>query len=174
MKPPVSGIVIFLKTAGTEGKTGHSSIWTVVRNGPCYGIAGAAVRAVDKGIEVSPVGRIKQFPKAIIADRYIRRYQGKGQVARLIHAFFDGKIGVAMDRKRDYRDIGNLRERWGFVLKTADELRDAGSLHVNEYPFARVGHLSLEVEGPGKVEDERPEAHSLHDTFNYDLSPLSH
>jgi hypothetical protein len=174
MKSSVPRIMIFPEAVRAHDKTRHSSVRPIIGDGSRYGISRAAVRAVDKGIEVSSVSRIEQFVQAVIADRDIGRDQGKRQTAGLVHTGVYGKIGITVKGKRNEGNIGNPRERWGFASKSLHELRDMIALHVDEHSLARVGHISLEVEGISKVEDVGPEADALYDAFDYDLSPLSH
>src|SRR3990170_5281038 len=87
MKSPVPWIMIFPEAFGTHHEACHGSVRTVVGNGPRYGISGAAVRAVDEGIAVSPVVGIKHFPQTVVADRDIRRNQGERLFPARVRAF---------------------------------------------------------------------------------------
>src|SRR4030042_2434349 len=73
VKSPVFRIVIFSFTIRTQLKYGHGGVRPVVRNGPCDRISGSAVCTVNKGVEVSSVISVKEFPETVLTYRHIRR-----------------------------------------------------------------------------------------------------
>jgi len=86
----------------------------------------------------------------------------------------NGEIGITVNREWGYGDINDLRQGGRFAPKTPHELGKQFAFYINEHPFAAIGHISLEVEGSGEVEDKGPEADALHYAFDYDLSPANH
>jgi hypothetical protein len=77
-------------------------------------------------------------------------------------------------RKGGYGYIGDAGKRRGLGPEPFDKLGKPLSFDFDQDPLARVGHVAAEVEGPGKVINERPEPHALNDAPDYDLSPRSH
>ena len=68
MKAAVSGVMVFRSAIGAEHKASHAGVGTVIRDGFDDGEARTAIRAVDKGVTVAPIGGVKKFAPAIWAD----------------------------------------------------------------------------------------------------------
>src|SRR3990172_10024453 len=111
VESPVFWVFIFRQTFRAHGEACHGSIRPVVRNRPCYGIAGAAVRTIDEGIEEPPVAGIKQLLQTVLADRDVGRNKREQPRLRAVRAFVYGEIRISFVRKRGYGEIGDQGER---------------------------------------------------------------
>jgi len=72
MKPPVKRILVLLPAPLTHGEGCHARLFPVIGNILDDGVTGAAVRAVDKGVAISPVKGIVHLPQAVVADAHVR------------------------------------------------------------------------------------------------------
>ncbi len=76
MKAPIERIMVFTITVIAHGKDSHGGLWPVVRYIVNYGVPRTTIGAVDKGVQVSPVLLVKEFPEAIGAGCCVGRYEG--------------------------------------------------------------------------------------------------
>ena len=76
MKAAVGGVVILGLAGGAHVKARHRSLGSIVGNAAGDGVARAAVGAVEEGIPVTTVGRVKEFAHAVGASGCIRRDAG--------------------------------------------------------------------------------------------------
>ena len=73
MKAPAGRIVVLRQAMGAHLKMPHCRAGTVIRHPLDQTVAGPAIRAIDKGISVTPVTGIVQFLGALTTGSEIRR-----------------------------------------------------------------------------------------------------
>ncbi len=93
MEPPIGRIFIFLPACGTERKSLHRGSSPIVRTAGDNRQSRPAMRAVQKRVAISPVGRIEQFVQAIATSGHVRGNQHS--TFRIEFAGFDPKLPVA-------------------------------------------------------------------------------
>jgi len=68
VKAPINWVGVFCGTVGAKRKASHAGVGAVIRDGFDDGEARTAIRAVDKGVAVAPIGGVEELPLAIWAD----------------------------------------------------------------------------------------------------------
>jgi hypothetical protein len=76
METPVEGIIVFLLALGTHNKLPHSGLIPIVGKISDDGETGATVCAIDEGIKIASIGRIKKFFETFWAGGDIGRDLG--------------------------------------------------------------------------------------------------
>jgi len=92
----------------------------------------------------------------------------------MIEALPYGEFSVTVEGEGRYRELGDLRKRRSLISQPIDKLGQTRSLYVDKYSFARIGHIPLQVQRFGKVEDVGTETDALDNAFDYDLSSRNH
>jgi hypothetical protein len=105
---------------------------------------------------------------AVFADRDIGRDEGKRRIGGRVCALTNDKFKISVIRKGGYGYIGDAGKRRCLGPESFGKLGKPLSFDFDQDPLARVGHVAPEVEGPGKVVDERPEAHALNNAPDAD------
>jgi hypothetical protein len=90
MEAAVQGVFVLGLAAGAEGKVPHGGAGAVIGKVQEDGVPGAAVGAVDIGVEVPEALRVKELPEAFLADGQVRGDKGDGKA--LGGAFPDDEV----------------------------------------------------------------------------------
>ena len=134
--------------------------------------ARSAVGTVDKGVAIPAVGRILQFSKAVSADRDIRRDEGVSLILPLTAD--DGKGLEAFARNLPACNGFNHRKRRRLGRQigkeTADRLLLPFQLH--GHPGGGVPDRPFQPAFTHQAVDERPKAHPLYNSFDFDFCSL--
>src|SRR5210317_275720 len=75
METPVCGVPIFAFAVGTQRKSRHARIRTIVGQRFYQRIARTTLGAVDKRVGMAPVRRVLQFPLAVITHEVVGRHK---------------------------------------------------------------------------------------------------
>ena len=160
----VFGVVVFFGAAGAHGEVFHGGAAAVVGGGFLDGEAGAAVGAVDEGVEVAGVLWVVEFAGAVVAGGDVG---GDVDGALLVFAFDDlevvelgGASGEFFGAEGEDDGAGG-----GILLDGAEEIfaGGGGALGVDFDVGAFVGDGAVEAVAAGEVGDEGAEADALDD-----------
>ena len=128
----------------------------------------AAVRTVDKRMQITPIVRIEKLRLALVANGDVRRDEN-----RALHLFAVHNLKVVELSRGVHRfDFGlqhNGPLRRGvldLIFKSRDLFR--GALSENFHPGTAVAHLSADPEGFSISADRRPEPDALNDAVQPD------
>ena len=174
MEAPVAGIIILGAAVRAHQKGRHSCVRAVIRDGARNGIPGAALGAVDEGIEMAPVGWIKKFPQTGVAGRHIGRKKGEGSASRGVHALPDREFSVSRLREGHDLELVDPRERRRFERKPLKKSVETTAFDVDHDAVVGIDDIPLQAELCRKGVNIGPEAHALDNASDYDLSPLNH
>jgi hypothetical protein len=83
VEAPVRGILIFIPTPGAHGEGCHRGLRPVIGKVLDDGKARAAMRAIDKRIAVTTIGRVEQLTPAFLTESQVRRDRGADTVPRI-------------------------------------------------------------------------------------------
>ena len=173
MKAAVGGVVVLRLARVAHAEGGHRRPRPVVGNVTDNGEARPAVGAVDEGVEVTAVARVKELAQAVSADGDVRRNQRLASLGFL--AGQNAELTVTVRGKLRDADLSNARQGRRLAGKGSQETLDR---------FRRA--LDLDEDARGRVEDVtrkpalgrqpvnvRAEADALHQARDFD-SPASH
>lgn len=163
----VLGVVVFGGAAGAHGEGFHGGAAAVVGGGFLDGEAGAAVCAVDEGVEVAGVLGVVEFVGAVVAGGDVG---GDVDGALFALALYDlevveveGGFGELFGMEGEDDGAGG-----GILLEGAVEglAGGGGALGVDFDVGAFVGNGAADAVGTGEVGDEGAEADALDDAGN--------
>lgn len=171
MKTPVRRVCIFPCTILTQRKCRHAGAFAVIGQGFNDAEPGTAVGAIDKGIPIAPVARVKQLRQTVRTGGCIRQ-DGTRLIARL--RYLNDKtltdIGHTVGTQRLNVDMIN-RSQWREALQQS-LLKPAkvrlGAYQPHLYPCGRVEYLPPQAKGCSQVPDMGTKAHPLHSPLNDD------
>ncbi len=166
VEPPITGVVILLRTRRAERERPHRRVRTVVREAAGDREPWPAVGAIDERVAVAAIGRLVQLAQAIRAHGDVGR--DERATARACLALDDAEPARADhdDRLRLHRvDAGERRALGDQPSLERGHIRRV-ALDLDEHPVGVVADMAVEAEPCGQPVDVRPEAHALHDTTN--------
>ena len=168
----VFDVVIFFFTVRAHREGLHGSFRPVVGHVLDDRKARPAVGAVDKGIAISPVGRIAEFPKAVCADRDIRRDEGVPLILPLTAD--DGKGLKAFPRDLPACDGFDHRKRRRLSGQSCEEPADRLSLsfQLHGHPGGGVPNRPSQAVSTYQAVDERTKSYPLYNSFDFDFCSL--
>src|SRR6056297_443095 len=73
MEAPVGRVRVFLCAGGTQRKAGHGGVGAIVGERLDQRIAGTALCAIDEGVAITAIPRVREFPEAVIACEVVGR-----------------------------------------------------------------------------------------------------
>ncbi|MPM33510.1 hypothetical protein SDC9_80086 [bioreactor metagenome] len=161
MKAAVCRIVIFALAGCALDKLPHARVYTVIGNILHDGEPRTAVGAVDEGVAIAPVGGVKQFPPAVVAQRNIGRDQ-RAALASL--AGTDGEAALARYGDDAPFDGRNPGERRGVLLQRTQKFLavSGGSFNLQVDAEACVLYKSGKVVRRRLSKQKGTEADTLH------------
>jgi hypothetical protein len=160
MEATVAWVLVFSSALRAELKSAHRRVAPVVGDGADDREARPALRAVDEGIAVAPVGRVEQLVQALVA---------RGDVARdqcaTVHrqARQNRELPLAPQRLRLAAHPLDLRERRRLRLEGKGERVDSlcVTLDLHDDAGPVVQHEACEPVPHGQAVHERAEADPL-------------
>jgi hypothetical protein len=106
--------MIFPGALGTQGKGRHGGFVPVIGDILYDRVTGTAIGAVDKGIMITAVLRVLEFPEAVGTGGHIRR--NKGRAFFPVDALADLEFKVMGQWDRADLEVDNFSQRRGLVL----------------------------------------------------------
>ncbi|OQA96753.1 MAG: hypothetical protein BWY25_02215 [Chloroflexi bacterium ADurb.Bin222] len=162
VKAAVGGVFVLGTTGVAEREDAHGSIGPVVGDVRDEGEARPAIRAVDEGVAVAPVGRIEQLPQAIGTSRHVRRDEHETSCLRLRMADLERRVAIRGDRCRLQRS--DVRERGRLSAQPGEERRQRlrVGFGFDVHAAGVIQHPAAHAEPPRQVVHEGTETDPLH------------
>jgi hypothetical protein len=122
MESPVERVFIFGAAVRTEGKAGHGGMGSVIGDIVYDSKTRAAVCAIDEGVEVASVGRIKQLTKAFAAYCRIGGDVCISAARCAAGYYLKGKIAFRRNGRSAYP--GDCRQGWKIAFDVVQAVCD--------------------------------------------------
>src|SRR5579859_2399057 len=155
-----------------HGKGTHGGLVTIIGNILNDSKARAAVRTVHEGIQIPPIGRIKQFSQAIVAGGGIGRNQGA--TFRSCFTVENNKARFSAQRNTLCRESNNARERRRLFtqrpLKISQRL--AWAFDLDHDTRAIILDITGELPAHSLSIDKRTKTYALDNPLDDDTLPL--
>ncbi len=172
MEPAAGGIVVLGPAGGAHGKRCHGGERSVVGDAGDDGVARAAVGAVDEGVAVAPVCRVKQLSETVRANIAVGRYHGP---AFATSAGKNGEPGLPRRNLLRATEFGYHRQRRCFgrdrLAKRRQILRLPFRFDLNA--AAGIAHPSPQAMFVGKPVDKGTKPNPLDDSFYFQSYPFN-
>jgi hypothetical protein len=167
MEAAVSGIFVFGATGVTHGECHHGGKRPIIGDAGNYGIPGAAVGAVDEGIEIAPVVRVKKFPQTIRTDIAVRGYLGlvRPSGARPDHKTLVSLRSDFLTPDRGYGGQGGCFR--GDIPQKRGDIR-LPPFRLDNNPAGIVQHPAVDSMRPGQPEYKGAKTDPLDNPFYFD------
>ncbi len=162
VKAAVGGIFVLGATGVAEREDAHGSMGPVVGDVRDDGEARPAVRAVNEGVTVAPVGGVEQLPQAIGTGRHVRRDEHEAPLLRLRMADLERRVAIGGDRRRLQR--GDARERGRLSAQRGEKCRQRLRLSfgLDVHAAGVIQHPAAHAEPSCQVVHEGAKTDSLH------------
>jgi hypothetical protein len=143
MKTSIKRIVIFPGAIVTHGENCHGGLGPVIGYVVNDSVSWPAVGAIYERIEVSPVLRVKEFPKAVAARCCVRRYESCSPFSLL--AGFDLESAVGSGREFLSLYLSNACQRRGRIREFFKKVVESiwVSLHLEFHALRRIGNIAV-------------------------------
>jgi hypothetical protein len=92
----------------------------------------------------------------------------------MVSAGTDRKIPIALQGKPGYRYVSDIGKGRGVGAKPVHKFGESTSFYFDKNAFARIRYVAGKPQARGKLIHRGPESNTLHNTFDYDLSPFNH
>jgi hypothetical protein len=172
VEAPVQRIGVFAQALRALGEWRHAGLCAVVGQGARQRVARPALRAVDEGIAVAPVGGIEQFGQAVVAGRRVGRDCRRDTAGA---AGEDAEVVLPVDAAAGGGlDALDACQRRGVGLQSLLEPRQhgRGALDFERHAFGVVEDPAGQAQLVRQAIDERAEADTLHRAAYADRAPL--